>query len=70
MTETNPEREAREAHIRKLQEDARIERGRAEERTVIDREVERDVQTVRSGINALSRSGVTPDGSGADSGRG
>ena len=70
MTETNPEREAREAHIRKMEEDTRIERDKAKERSGVDREVEQEIQTVRPGSDAPSRAGITPDGSGADGERG
>lgn len=70
MTETNSERAAREAHIRKIQEDTRIERDRAKQRSGIDREVENEIQTVRPGSDAPSRAGVTPEGTGADGERG
>lgn len=69
MTGTNPERQAREAHARKMEEDARKERAKAEERTGIDREVEQETQAVRPGSDAPSRANITPDGSGADRGR-
>lgn len=67
---TNPEREAREAHIKKIEADTRKERAKASERTGIDREVESELQTVRPGSDAPSRAGITPDGTGADSERG
>jgi hypothetical protein len=70
MAETNPEREAREAHIKKIEADTRAEREKAVERTGIDREVEQELQTVRPGADAPSRAGITPDGSGADRQRG
>ncbi|HQT76068.1 MAG TPA: hypothetical protein PLD10_03365 [Rhodopila sp.] len=70
MTETNPERAAREAHIRKVQADTRAEAEKAEERTGIDREIEQELQTVRPGSDAPSRANITPDGSGADRQRG
>lgn len=70
MTETTPEREAREAHIRKMEKDTRIERDKAKERSGADREVEKEIQTVRPGSNAPARAGVTPSGSGADGERG
>jgi hypothetical protein len=70
MTDTNSERAAREAHIRKLEKDARIERDKAKQRTGIDREVENEIQTVRPGSDSPSRAGVTPDGTGADGQRG
>ena len=66
MTETNPEREAREAHIKKIEADTRTEREKAKERTGIDREVEQELQTVRPGSAAPSRARITPSGSGAD----
>jgi hypothetical protein len=66
MTETNPEREAREAHTRKIEADTRTEKQKAEQRTGVDREVEQETQTVRPGSDAPSRAGITPDGSGAD----
>jgi hypothetical protein len=70
MAEANPEREAREAHIKKIEADTRAEREKAVERTGIDREVEQELQTVRPGADAPSRAGITPDGSGADRQRG
>lgn len=66
MSGSNPEREAREAHIRKMEEDTRKERAKTEERTGIDREVEAETQTVRPHSDAPSRANITPDGSGAD----
>lgn len=60
----------REAHTRKMQEQARIERNKAKQRTGIDREVEQELQTVRPGSDAPSRAGVAPTGTGADSQRG
>ncbi|WP_428487767.1 hypothetical protein [Rhodopila sp.] len=70
MTETNPEREAREAHIKKIEADTRAEREKATERSGVDHEVEQELQTVRPGSDAPSRAGITPDGSGADRQRG
>lgn len=70
MVETNPEREAREAHIKKMQAETEAERNKAQERTGVDREVEQELQTVRPGSDAPSRAGITPDGSGADGERG
>jgi hypothetical protein len=70
MGESNPEREAREAHIKKIEADTRAEREKAAERSGIDREVEQELQTVRPGADAPSRAGITPDGSGADRQRG
>jgi hypothetical protein len=70
MTQTNDEREAREAHIRKIEADTRAERDKTRERSGVDREVEQELQTVRPGSDAPSRAGITPDGSGADGERG
>jgi hypothetical protein len=67
---TNKEREAREAHIRKIEADTRAERDKTRERSGVDREVEQELQTVRPGSDAPSRAGITPDGSGADGERG
>lgn len=57
----------REARIKKMEQEAETEREKAEERTGIDREVENELQTVRPGADALSRAGITPAGTGADS---
>lgn len=70
MTGTNLEREARESHIKKLQEETQAERNKTQERSGIDREVEQEVQTVRPGSDAPSRAGIIPEGSGADGERG
>ena len=70
MTETNPEREAREEHIRKMEEDTKAERNKASQRTGADKDVESELQTVRPGADAPSRAGITPDGSGSDGQRG
>lgn len=70
MTESNPEREAREAHIEKIEADTRAEREKATERVGVDREVEQELQTVQPGSDAPSRAGITPGGSGADRQRG
>ncbi|HEX2942643.1 MAG TPA: hypothetical protein VHO91_16450 [Rhodopila sp.] len=70
MNETNPEHAGREAHTKKLQEEARIEAEKVKDRTGIDREVEQELQTVRPGSDAPSRANITPDGSGADRQRG
>ncbi len=70
MTETNPERQAREAHIKKIEADTQAERDKTQQRSGVDREVEQELQTVRPGSDAPSRAGVTPDGSGADGQRG
>ena len=64
------ERENRERHIEEMEEQARKERAKAEERTGIDREVEQELQTVRPGSDAPSRAGITGPGSGADAERG
>jgi hypothetical protein len=64
------ERKAREPHIEKIEADTRTERGKAEERSGIDKEVEKELQTVRPGAGAPSRAGVVPEGSGADGERG
>ncbi len=68
--ETNPERAAREAHIRKMDKEAQTERDRARQRSGVDGELERESQTVRPGSDAPSRAGITPGGSGADGERG
>lgn len=57
-------------HAEHLEEEARLERAKAEERVGADREVEAELQTVRPGSDAPSRAGITPDGSGADAERG
>lgn len=64
------ERSEREAHIKELEAETRVERDKASERSGIDREVEQELQTVRPGSDAPSRAGITPDGSGADRQRG
>lgn len=69
MTKLSPEQQAREAHIEKIEADTRAERHKADERTGVDREVESEMQTVRPGSDAPSRTGVTPDGSSADAKR-
>jgi hypothetical protein len=56
----------REKHIRQMEKQAQIERAKAEDRTGIDREVERELQRVRPGSDAPSRAGVSPTGTGAD----
>jgi hypothetical protein len=60
----------REAHIRRMQQEAQAERDKAKERTGIDREVENETQTVRPGSDAPSRAGISPTGTGADNERG
>ena len=60
----------REAHIKRMQREAQQERDKSKERTGIDREIERETQTVRPGADAPSRAGITPTGTGADSERG
>lgn len=66
-----PPRDAnREAHIRQLNQEAAIERDKAKERSGIDREVEREQQTVRPHSDAPSRAGITPAGTGADGEKG
>jgi predicted phage gp36 major capsid-like protein len=71
--ETEQQRAARDQmreHAERMEEEARAERAKAEERSGIDREVEDELQTVRPGSDAPSRAGITPDGSGADGERG
>jgi hypothetical protein len=60
----------REAHIRRMQQEAQTEREKAKERTGIDRAVESELQTVRPGSDAPSRAGISPTGTGADNERG
>lgn len=60
----------REAHIRRMQQDAQKERDKAKERSGIDRAVENELQTVRPGSDAPSRAGISPTGTGADNERG
>lgn len=60
----------REAHIKRMEREAQQERDKSKERTGIDREIERETQTVRPGADAPSRAGITPTGTGADSERG
>lgn len=57
-------------HAERMEEEARAERAKTEERTGADKEVEQELQTVRPGSDAPSRAGITPDGTGADSQRG
>ena len=61
---------AARANIDRLEREAEAERQKASERVGIDREVEREMQTVRPGSDAPPRAGVTPSGSGADGERG
>jgi len=70
MTDQESDLEARQAHIRKIEAEARLEQEKATERNGVDREVEQELQTVRPKSDAPSRAGITPDGSGADSQRG
>lgn len=74
MGDSDKERGARikqmREHAERMEEEARKERAKAEERTGADREVEDELQTVRPGSDAPSRAGVSPSGSGADSERG
>jgi hypothetical protein len=70
MAAKTAEQVSREAHIRRLDAETHAERAKVEERSGIDREVERELQTVRPGSDAPSRAGVTPQGTGADSERG
>ena len=65
MTKTD-----RDAHARRMEEQARQERAKAGQRRGADREVERETQTVRPGSAAPSRAGITEIGTGADSQRG
>jgi hypothetical protein len=60
----------REAHIRRMQREARAERDKTNRRTGIDRQVENELQTVRPGSEAPSRAGISPTGTGADNERG
>jgi hypothetical protein len=60
----------REAHIRRMEQEAKAERDKAKQRTGIDREVENELQTVRPGSDAPSRAGISPTGTGADDERG
>lgn len=60
----------RDAHIRRLEQEAQQEREKAIPRQGIDREVEAEMQTVRPDADAPSRAGITPGGSGADGERG
>lgn len=66
MADREEEIRAREAHIEKLEAEARKERAKAEERTGVDKEVEDEIQTVTPGADAPSRAGIVPEGSGAD----
>ncbi len=72
MAETDHDKRMKAAreHIERLERETAAERQKAEERVGIDREVEREVQTVRPGADAPSRAGITPSGSGADGERG
>jgi hypothetical protein len=65
MADADQERQARQAHVEKIEADTRKERAKAEQRTGIDKEVENEMQTVRPGADAPSR-----EGSGADGERG
>lgn len=60
----------REAHIRRMQQEAQTERDKAKQRTGNDRDVENELQTVRPGSDAPSRAGISPTGTGADNERG
>jgi hypothetical protein len=57
-------------HADRMEEQAKKERAKAEERSGPDREVEKELQTVRPGSDAPSRAGITSSGTGADSERG
>lgn len=70
MPDREQERKAREAHIEKIDADTKKERAKAEERSGIDKEVEKELQTVRPNADAPSRAGIVPEGSGADGERG
>jgi hypothetical protein len=60
----------REAHMRRMQQEAEAERNKAKERTGVDRDIEKELQTVRPGSDAPSRAGISPTGTGADNERG
>ena len=70
MSDSEQERRAHEAHIKKIEADPRKERAKADERSGIDKEVENELQTVQPGADAPSRAGVVPEGSGANGERG
>jgi hypothetical protein len=70
MSDSAQERQAREAHIEKIEADTRKERAKTEQRSGVDKEVQDELQTVRPGSDAPSRAGVIPEGSGADRERG
>lgn len=57
-------------HAERMEDEARAERAKAEERSGIDKEVENELQTVRPSSDAPSRAGIKPGGSGADGERG
>ena len=68
MSDSEQERRAHEAHVKRMEADTRKER--AKERSGIDKEVENELQTVQPGADAPSRAGVVPEGSGANGERG
>jgi hypothetical protein len=70
MPDREQERKAREAHIEKIEADTGKERAKGDERSGVDKEVERELQTIQPGVDAPSRAGVLPQGSGADGERG
>jgi hypothetical protein len=63
------QRRAREAHADRMQREAQAERDKTKQQTGSDRDVEREMQTVRPHSDAPSRAGITPGGSGGDSQR-
>lgn len=58
-----------EKRIEEDQRQAELERSKLRERRGIDREVERETQTVRPNADPPSRAGITGPGSGADAER-
>jgi hypothetical protein len=66
MADADQERQARQAHVEKIEADTRKERAKAEQRTGIDKEVENELQTARR--EPTLRPGR--EGSGADGERG
>lgn len=65
--ERNMERTPSEDRIQENLRQAEIERGKAQERTGKDADLEKMTTTVVPGSDAPSRAGITPPGSGADS---
>jgi hypothetical protein len=66
MPDSGQERNARQAHIEKIEADTMKEHAKAEERSGIDKEVENEMQSIQPGAKAPSRAGIVQEGSGAD----